>query len=266
MPYVPMPYTLTGQEYPYDFGKSTDFPDFYAKVRSGEMPTTSTYPPQYYVDLWKPYLEQGLDVLHVSFSSKLSSAYSFLCSAAEELREEFPERRIVTFDTKAISGGMAILLYGALKLWDTGESLDATVAWLEENTPHATHVFTVDDLNHLYRGGRLSASSAFVGSMLKLKPILNVDNEGAIKACDKVMGRQKAIRYVADAAINRSLDPENNAVIILHADCEADALKLRAMIEEKVHFKETFFQYVGPVIGAHCGPGTLAACFLGDKR
>jgi len=266
MPYVPMPYTLQGQEYPYDFGRNTDFSDFYAKVRAGEMPTTSAYPPQYYADLWRPYLEQGMDILHVSFSSNLSAAYSFLCSAAEDLREEFPERRIVTFDTKAISGGMAILLYGALRLWEAGESLDDTVAWLEENTPHAVHIFTVDDLNHLHRGGRLSASSAIMGTMLKLKPILHVDDDGYIKVCDKIMGRQKALRHVADAVVDRATDPENNALVLLHADCEADAHKVLTMIEEKVRFKEVFLQYVGPVIGAHCGPGTLGACFLGNKR
>ncbi|MDD4797811.1 MAG: DegV family protein [Eubacteriales bacterium] len=266
MPYVPMPYTLKGQEYFYDFGETTDFTDFYAQVRAGEMPTTSTFPPQYYVDLWRPYLEQGQDILHVSFSSQLSSAYSFLCTAAQELREEFPERQLITFDTKSISGGMAVLLYGALKLWDAGATLQQTVQWLQENTPHATHVFTVDDLNHLYRGGRLSASSAMVGSMLKLKPILVVDDEGAIKAADKVMGRQKAIHYLANAAITRAVDPAHNALVVLHADCEDDARKLLWLVNDKVQFAEVFFQYVGPVIGSHCGPGTLGICFLGDKR
>lgn len=266
MPFVPMPYTLMGKEYFYDFGETTDFDDFYAKVRAGEMPTTSTFPPQYYVDLWRPYLDRGEDVLHVSFSSKLSSAYSFLCTAAEELREEYPDRKLVTFDTKAISGGMAVLLYGALKLWDTGATLEETVQWLEENAPHATHIFTVDDLNHLYRGGRLSATSALMGSMLKVKPILTVDSEGAIKASDKVMGRQKAIHYLASATITRALDPEHNALVILHADCREDGQKLLALVNEKIHFNEVFFQYIGPVIGTHCGPGTLGICFLGDKR
>lgn len=266
MPYAPMPYTLKGVEYFYDFGKTTDFEQFYADVRAGEMPNTSTFPPQYYIDMWRPFLKNGQDILHVSFSSKLSAAYSFLCSAAEELREEFPNRRIETFDTKAISGGMAVLLCGALERWDAGETMDEVLAYLEKCTPHATHVFTVDDLHHLRRGGRLSAGSAVIGSMLKLKPILGVDDEGAIRPFDKVMGRQKAISYLANAAITKAIEPEENVAVILHADCEADAKKLQNMVEAEVKFKKVYFQYVGPVIGSHCGPGTLAICFLGAQR
>lgn len=266
VPYVRMPYTLDGREYAYDLGENTDFKAFFAAMRAGSMPTTQTYPPQHYVDMWRPTLEAGMDVLFLSFSSKLSSAFNFVQTAKSQIEGDFPDRRIVTVDTKNISGGMALLVYGALQLRRDGASMDEVIQWLEENIPRANSCFTVDDLNHLKRGGRLPASTAAIGTMLQVKPIIYVDDEGYLKPVDKVRGRAKAIRALADRVVENALNPEENAYIILHADCEEDGRRLQELIEERVKFKELFFQYVGPVIGAHAGPDTLGVCFIGKHK
>lgn len=266
--YVPMDYMLDGKEYFYDLGENTDFKAFFNAVRGGKLPSTSTYPPQYYVDLWRPMLESGKDVLHLSFSSKLSAAYSYLSEARELLNEEFISvgRRGVTVDMLSISGGAAVLVYEALQRKEAGATLDEVAIWVEHNTIHAQHWFTVNDLNHLRRGGRLSAASAFVGSVLNVKPILMLNKEGRIIASDKVMGRKKAINYLADKVKEFAVDPENNACVILHGDCLEDGQELQRLVDASVHFKEYFLQFVGPVIGTHAGPDVLGICFMGKER
>ena len=266
VPFVPMDYLLGGQEYFYDLGENTDFKAFFAAVRSGQIPSTSTYPPQYYVEFWRPMLEAGKDVLHIAFSSNLSAAYRFLSEAIEELTILYPQRRVVAVDTKSISGGMAILVYCALQRKADGASLDDVSAWLQANIPYANHWFTVNDLNHLRRGGRLSATTAIVGSVLNIKPILTLNKHGKIVPADKVMGRRKAINYLADKARELAVDPEHNAYIILHGDCLEEAQELKAMIEASVPFKECFLQFVGPVIGTHAGPDVMGLCFMGKER
>lgn len=266
VPFVPMPYLLEGIEYPYDLGEHTDIKAFYQKVREGSVPTTVTYPPQYYVDLWEPLLAQGQDILFISFSSRLSTAFEFATAALQEVRERFPERRIELFDTRSISAGMALLVYGALKMRAAGHSLDSVLAWLRENAQRSNTYFTVGDLVYLKRGGRISASAAALGTMLNVKPILMLSREGTIVSHDKVKGRKKSIRTLADYVISRAEEAEKNACIIVHGDCEEDALRLRALIEEQVRFGEVFVQYMGPVIGTHAGPDTLGVAFLGRER
>lgn len=264
--YVPMDYLIDEVEYFYDLGEKTDFKWFFNSVRGGKIPSTSTYPPQYYYDLWLPTLQAGKDVLHLSFSSALSAAYRYLSEARDMLNAEFPDRRVVTVDTKSISGGAAVLVYGALQRYEQGESLDAVAEWVENNIKYANHWFTVNDLNHLRRGGRLSAANAFVGSVLSVKPILTLNSEGRVVPVDKVMGRRKALNYLAEKAREMAVDPENNAVVILHGDCLEEAQELQAAIAEHTKFKECFLQYVGPVIGSHAGPDVMGVCFMGRER
>lgn len=266
VPFVRMPYTLDEKEYAYDLGEKTDFKAFFAAMRQGSMPTTQTYPPQHYVDLWRPILESGKDVLFIAFSSKLSAALQFATSAQAEIQEEFPQRRVVIVDTKNISAGMALLVYGALKRYKAGASLDNVVEWLTENIPKTNSYFTVDDLNHLKRGGRLPASTAMIGTMLQVKPILCVDDEGSLQPVDKARGRTKALHAMADRVVENAVDPEENACIILHADNEPDAQRLREMIESRVKFKEMYVQYIGPVIGTHAGPDTMGIGFMGSHK
>jgi DegV family protein with EDD domain len=266
--YVPMDYMLDGKEFFYDLGENTDFKSFFDSVRSGKLPTTSTYPPHYYVELWRPMLESGKDVLHLGFSSMLSAAYRYLSDARDQLNEEFAAsgRRVYTVDLLSISGGAAVLVYKALQMKEAGASLDDVAAWVEKNTINAQHWFTVNDLNHLRRGGRLSATTALVGSVLNVKPILILNKEGKVIAFDKVMGRRKALNYLADKVKENAVDPENNACVILHGDCLEDGQELQRMVDSSVHFKEYFLQFVGPVIGTHAGPDVLGICFMGKER
>jgi DegV family protein with EDD domain len=266
--YVPMDYLLDGKEYFYDLGENTDFKAFFNAVRSGKLPTTSTYPPQYYVDLWRPMLESGKDVLHLGFSSKLSAAYSYLCEARNMLNEEFSSagRCVSTVDLLSISGGAALLVYGALQRWQAGQPLNDVAAWVEQNTVHAQHWFTVNDLNHLRRGGRLSATTAIVGSVLSVKPILTINREGRVIPLDKVMGRRKAINFLSEKVRDNALDAEANACVIVHGDCLDDAHELQRLVKTHTKFKETFLQFVGPVIGTHAGPDVLGICFMGRER
>ncbi len=266
--YVPMDYLLDGEEYFYDLGEHTDFKAFFNAVRSGKLPTTSTYPPQYYVDLWRPMLESGKDVLHLGFSSKLSAAYGYLSDARDLLNGEFCDsgRRVVTVDLKGISGGAAVLVYRALQQYRAGKSINEVAAWVEQNADHAQHWFTVNDLNHLRRGGRLSATTAIVGSVLNVKPILILNKEGRVVPLDKVMGRRKAINYLSEKVREYALDAENNALVILHGDCLEDAEELQKLVEAHTKFKEVFVQFVGPVIGTHAGPDVLGICFMGKEK
>lgn len=266
--YVPMDYLLDGREYFYDLGEKTDFKAFFNAVRGGQMPTTSTYPPQYYAELWRPMLEAGNDVLHLGFSSNLSAAYSYLSEARDILNEQFADAgvKVVTVDLLGISGGAAVLVYNALQQKEAGKSINEVAAWVEQNTVNAQHWFTVNDLFHLRRGGRLSATTAFVGSVLSVKPVLIISREGRVVAHDKVMGRRKAINYLSEKVREYALNPEENAVMLLHGDCLEDAEELKRLVETHTHFKETFLQFVGPVIGTHAGPDVLGICFMGKEK
>ncbi len=266
VPFVPMNYLLDDKEYFYDLGENTDFKWFFNNVRTGKLPTTSAYSPLYYVEYFRPFLEAGQDVLHVSFSSGMSATFSYIEEAVEELKTLYPDRCVVAVDTLSISGGAALLVYGALKRRAEGQSLDDVAAWVRTNALRAHHWLTVNDLNHLRRGGRLSATTAFVGSVLNLKPILTVNREGKVVAADKVTGRRKAMRYLAERAGELAEDPQNNACVIMHADCEVDAEELKAQVLAVAPFAECFVQFVGPVIGTHAGPDVLAVCFLGKER
>ena len=265
IPYVPMPYTLEGNEYFYDLGEKTDFKDFFQKVRNGAIPSTSTYPPHYYEELFRPYLENGKDILFLAFSSELSAAYSFLSTAVAALKEEFPNRVIRTVNTLRISAPMAVIVIEALDMYNDGKELEEVALWVENNYKRSHGYFTVDDLNHLKRGGRISPAVAMVGTMMKVKPILAIDNDGKIISLEKAKGRKKAINRIVELTMENAQNPEDHTLIIVHADCEDEALKLKAMIEEKVKFKKVYLQYIGPVIGSHCGPNTLAACFMGKE-
>ncbi len=265
IPYVPMPYTLEDQEYFYDLGEKTDYKDFFQKVRNGAMPSTSTYPPNYYEELLKPYLKDGKDILFLAFSSELSAAFGFLSTAAQTLREEFPERTIRLVNTLRISAPMAVIVIEALDMYAEGKELGEVADWVENNYKRSHGYFTVDDLNHLKRGGRISPAVAIVGTMMQVKPILAIDNNGKIISLEKAKGRKKAIHRIVELTVENTLNPEEHTLIILHADCEDDAITLKNMIEAKVKFKKVYMQFIGPVIGSHCGPNTLAACFMGKE-
>ncbi|MBQ2893545.1 MAG: DegV family protein [Oscillospiraceae bacterium] len=240
--------------------------EFYDGLRSGEAATTSAINPTGWAEKIEPILAGGQDVLVIGFSSGLSTTYQSAVIAAEELKEKYPNRKIRVVDSLCASLGQGLLVWYACKKRDAGMSLDELADWLEENKFRLCHWFTVDDLMYLKRGGRVSAATALVGTMLQIKPVLHVDNEGHLINVSKARGRKASIEALAKKLGELGLEGENSTVFISHGDCIDDARYLEAILKEKYGVKEVIIGYVGAVIGSHSGPGTLALFFLGHNR
>ena len=211
-------------------------------------------------------LAAGKDVLVLAFSSGLSTTYQSAVIAAEELKDAYPDRKIQVIDTLCASMGQGLLVWYACKKRDEGLDLDALTAWVEELKPHLCHWFTVDDLMYLKRGGRVSAATALVGTMLKIKPVLHTDDDGHLINMGKVRGRKASIEALVQKALELGLPGENETMFICHGDCIDDARYLEKLVREKCGVKNVFIGYTGAVIGSHSGPGTLALFFLGTHR
>lgn len=242
--------------------------DFYAKMRAGSMPSTAQVNPTEARQIFEPYLKEGKDVLHIAFSSGLSGTYNSCRIAAEELQEEYPDRNITVVDSLAASLGQGLLVYLAQKKKEEGADMETVVRWVEEHKNHIVHLFTVDDLNHLYRGGRVSKTTAVLGGMLNIKPVLHVDEEGKLIPIGKVRGRKKSILELASLMDQKigSYKDSCDTIFISHGDCLEDAEFLAEKIKSKYPVSTVIVNYVGAVIGAHSGPGTLALFFVGDKK
>lgn len=266
IPVVSMPYTLEGKEYFDDLGQTLDSKSFFDKMRAGAQPSTSALNETIYLEYFEPVLAEGKDLLFVAFSSQLSGTINAVYAARETLLAKYPERKFTVVDTLSISAPMAILVLKAHELYRAGKPMEEVAAWLEENKLRAQAWFTVDDLKYLKRGGRISPAVAAIGTMLDLKPILTETLEGKLASADKVRGRRKAMNYIVDKAVENVADQKEAVGIILHADALADAQKLRDMLAARLPDMELRIENVGPVIGTHAGPGTLAFCFLGKKR
>ena len=266
IPVVSMPYTLEGKEYFDDLGQTLDSKSFFDKMRAGAQPSTSALNETIYLEYFEPVLAEGKDLLFVAFSSQLSGTINAVYAARETLLAKYPERKFTVVDTLSISAPMAILVLKAHELYRAGKPMEEVAAWLEENKLRAQAWFTVDDLKYLKRGGRISPAVAAIGTMLDLKPILTETLEGKLASADKVRGRRKAMNYIVDKAVENVADQKEAVGIILHADAIDDAQKLRDMLAAKLPDMELRIDNVGPVIGTHAGPGTLAFCFLGKKR
>lgn len=263
--YIKMPFSYCGKEYDYDLGKETDFRAFYDAVRKGEVPKTMALNPDDYVRILEPYFEKGEDVLYVSFSHAMSGTFDHLDSALNTLAEKYPERKCTVFDTKGISLGAGIQMEYAAELKNKGASDDEIIKALTELRDRVSVYFVVEDLMHLKRGGRLSGAAAFAGTLLSLKPVLTHDERGGLKVFEKITGKKKALRKMADRVI-AELTGTEFPVYIVDADCPADGDALKDMILEKRPEAKIVRQIVGPVIGAHCGPGTVGVIFIADKR
>lgn len=264
---VYMPYMIDGKEYFDDLGRSGKQKEYFDNMRNGATPVTSLLPQAVYEEYFEPVLQQGKDILFVAFSSQLSGTIRNIYAAREELLEKYPERKITVVDTLSISAPQTILILKAHAMYREGKSMEEVAAWLEENKLKAQAWFTVDDLVYLKRGGRISAVAAAVGSMLDLKPIITETKEGKLVSTEKVRGRKQALRVLVDKAVENIDDPANADVIILHADAPEDAERLESKLREKMPALEKIdTYYIGPVIGAHCGPGTVALCFFGKER
>ena len=264
---VSLSFRVGGEEFPcYVQGQKTDYKQFYDRMRKGEMVDTSLIDMSTCRDIFEGILRRGNDVLYIGFSSALSGSYNAGAMVAESLRGAYPERRIATIDSLSASMGEGLLVYYAAEQRRDGKSMDEVSDWLIENRLHLCHWFTVDDLFHLKRGGRISAATALVGTMLGVKPVLHVDNEGKLVAVGKVRGRRKSLEALVDEMEKTCTNPTERAVFISHGDCVEDAQHVERLVRERLKVKDVQINYVDPVIGAHSGPGTVALFFLGVQR
>ncbi len=240
--------------------------ELYSGMRNGDVATTSAVNPDGWASVIEPALQAGKDALVLTFSSGLSTTYQSAVIAADELSEKYPERKIRVIDTLCASLGQGLFLWYACKKRDEGYSLEQLADYCEQLRPKLSHWFTVDDLMFLKRGGRISAATALVGTMLQIKPVLHVDDEGHLINVSKARGRKASIEALAKKLGETGLPGENDTVFICHGDCIEDARYLENLLKEKYGVKEAYIYYTGGVIGSHSGPGTLALFFLGDKR
>ncbi len=238
----------------------------YDHLRNGKLPKTSAVNPDGWASHIRPVLESGEDVLVLAFSSGLSGTYQSAVIATEELREEFPDRKLIVVDTLCAAPGQGMLVYAAAKKRLEGKSIEETAAWVEEHKLKLCHWFTVEDLMHLKRGGRISAATAVMGTMLSIKPVLHMNDQGKLENVSKARGRKAALNQLLDRMGETMLPEGNDTVFIGHGDCPADAEYMAAQMKARFGVKEVIINYVGAVIGAHAGPGVLAIFFFGKQR
>ncbi len=257
-------YTVQGKTY----DASNDLPahTFYDLMRAGEMPTTSQVNPEEAERFFRSCLQGHDTILHLAFSSGLSGTWQSACIAAQAVMEELPDKKIIVVDTLAASMGEGLMVHYAMKLRDEGKTAEEAAAWLEAHKQNFVHLFTVDDLNHLYRGGRVSRASAVLGTMLSMKPILHVDDTGHLVALGKVRGRKKSLTELVDRMGELVGDWKNEIVMISHGDCLEDAAFVRDLVRERFGIESFLVDYVGTVIGSHTGPGVVTLFFMGDHR
>ena len=263
--YAPLSVMYNGESH-NNFSDEKAVKAFYDELRAGVMATTSAANPDGWAAVMEPALKEGKDVLVMAFTSGLSATYQSAVIAGEDLKEKYPERKIVVVDTLCAALGQGLLVWYACKKRDEGMSLEEVAAWVEENKLHLCHWVTVDDLSHLKRGGRISATTALVGTMLNIKPIIHVDNEGHLINSAKVRGRKGAIEYIAAKMGETGVGYDNETVFIGHGDCPEDAAALAEIVKRDYGVKNVVIGYVGPVIGAHTGPGVLVVFYMGQHR
>lgn len=263
---LPMSFQMEGKDYSGD--EELDIKEFYDKMRNGLMPTTSQINPTQAKSKFEEYLKNGYDVLHISFSSGLSGSYNNTRIASIELNDEYKNKKVVVIDSLSVSLGEGFLVNKALELRNEGKSIDEVAMWLEENKIKVCQHFTVNDLNHLYRGGRVSRATAILGSVIGVKPIIHVDNEGKLIPIAKVRGRKQSLTKLIDNMEKTigSYKSENKTVFISHGDAYEEAVALGERIKEKFGVESIMISPIGPVIGSHSGPGTVAVFFMGEKR
>ncbi|OPZ64987.1 MAG: DegV domain-containing protein [Firmicutes bacterium ADurb.Bin506] len=264
---ISLVYRISGEEHQsYIEGQKTDNKTFYERLRQGEMAETSLIDMGRCRQVFESVLKQGKDLLYIGFSSGLSGSYGVTTLVARDLAEEYPDRKILTVDTLAASMGEGLLVHYAAEQRRAGKSMDEVYNWLMENRLRVVHRFTVDDLMFLKRGGRISGATALMGTMLSVKPIMHVDNEGKLVAIGKVRGRRKALDTLVEEMQKTAVRPEEQLVFISHGDCIEDAQYVERLVRERMNVRDVVINYVDPVIGAHSGPGTVALFFMGSQR
>ena len=263
---IRMPYVLDGEEFYYDLGENTDFKHFYDRMRAGAVPTTSAINEQNYIDYFEPILREGQDIYYITFSHKLSATFESMDRAVAALKEKYPDREIRTFDTKSISLGAGFQVRLAAEKYNAGATMDELDAFLEEVRAHTVVYFVVDDLVYLKRGGRISAPTAAFGKMLGIKPMISVMPDGSLQSVGKVKGSKRVFAELVRIMREHNCNVKDYRIEVLQADCpetgDAFVQTLRQEFGEDI---KVDYQIVGPVIVAHCGPGTLGLIFYGNK-
>lgn len=264
---LPLNFTMEGKNYPhYPDGREMSIPEFYERMKNGAVAVTAAANVAELSDGMEVHLQKGMDVLFLCFSSGLSSTRDACGIAANELQEKYPERKIYTVDTLAASAGQGLLVLLAGKKQQGGASIEEVRDFVEETKLHMAHWFTVDDLTYLKRGGRVSPTAAAVGTMLNIKPVLHVDNEGHLIPMEKVRGRKAAVAALVKQMRKTAVRLEEQTVVVSHSRCLEEAERLRESILEEFHPKEVLILELGPIIGAHTGPGLMALFFLAEHR
>ncbi len=264
---LPLTMHMDGQDYPNDLaGTAISNQEFYKRIRAGKLATTSAVNVGQFQDAMRRVLESGRDIVCVCFSSALSTTYQSAVIAAEDLRAEFPEAEIHVVDSLSASLGQGLLLYLAVEQKRKGLTAAELAKWVEDNRLTVCHWFTVDDLNFLKRGGRVSATTALLGTMLSIKPIMHTSDEGKLVPVSKARGRKAAIAALLDKIEALSIHPEKQTMFICHADCEEDAKAVAQTIQDRFGTPTVHINYIGPVIGSHTGPNTMGIFFVGTQR
>lgn len=265
---LPLTFMVDDVQYQsYLKGQHTDLSQFYTMMRAGKVITTSLPNLADSEALMRDLLEQGRDILYLGFSSGLSGTYEATELLIKDLAAQFPERVLYAVDTLAASGGEGLLIWHAVQRAQAGASIDEVRDWVEQHKLNLAHWFTVDDLMFLFRGGRVSKTSAWAGTMLNIKPVMHVDNEGHLIPLEKVRGRKKSLNALVDHMEKTALAPiDEQMVFITHGDCAEEAEYVADQVKKRFGVKQVVINYVDPVIGAHSGPGTMALFFLADKR
>ena len=264
---IPMEFTIDGKSYRnYPDGHEMSAKAFYHLLRAGKTSTTAQINAHEFMDWADPILQAGEDILYLAFSSGLSGTCQSAYMAKEELSARYPDRKIYVVDSLAASMGEGLLAYYASKMQLEGKTIDEVYQWLQDNKLHLCHWFTVDDLNHLKRGGRVSSAAALFGTMLGIKPVLHVDDAGHLIPVAKIRGRRQSLDTLVAHKEQTVTNPEEQEIYISHGDCEKDAQYVADQIRARWNVKEIVLNEIGPVIGTHSGPGTVALFFLGSKR
>lgn len=268
LPLVTLFYSIDGVTGENGCPSSDVLKNFYDKMRAGSMTKTQQASIEDTEKVFREILQEGKDILHIAFSSGLSGTANAARLAAENMMEEFPERKIIVIDSLCASLGQGLLVDYALKLQQQGKNMEETAKWLEDHIQNICHLFTVEDLKYLQRGGRISKTTALVGTMIGIKPVLHVDPEGKLVSISKVRGRKQSIQALVNKMeenIGKYRD-EKQPIFISHGDCIEDANYLAELVKERFGYDEFLINDVGPTIGAHSGPGTLALFFMGETR
>lgn len=261
---IKMPYIFRGEELFPD--ENMDMHEFFEAMRNGEVPTTAAINVQNYIDYFTPYFEKGEDILYVSFGTPFSHTFEAMNIAIEQLKAEYPSVRFEWFDTKCISMATGIIVYAAAKLYREGKSIDKIVSVLKDIAPKANCLIAVDDLVYLKRGGRVSTVAAAVATMLNLKPILRIPEDGVLEVYQKKMGRKQSIQFLVEEVCSQAVMTDRYPIVVLHADCNEECDRVIEKIKSARPDADVWKYEVGPVIGAHCGPNTIGICFFGNER